>query len=88
MGIISSVSSRVYGTDDWFKKEVTERAPEGSKYMIVSFQTANSTRIKIWLDDLKIEESISGVEDVAQKPPYDLKPIDLNYVYPNSQSNL
>ena len=88
VGIISSVSSRVYGTDDWFKKEVTERAPEGSKYMIVSFQTANSTRIKIWLDDLKIEESISRVEDVTQKPPYDLKPIDLNYVYPNSQSNL
>lgn len=88
VGIISSVSSRIYGTDSWTRKEVIERAPEGSKYIVISFQTNNATRIKTWLNDISLEESVNEVENISSKSPYDIRVIDLNYVYPNSQSNL
>lgn len=88
VGMISSVSSRIYGTDDWIKKEVTERAPKGAKFMNISFQTHITTKTTIWLDDVLIKQSKTQVEDITTKPPYDIKPMDLNYVYPNSHGNL
>lgn len=88
VGIISSVSSRVYGTSDWIKKEVSERAPTGSKYMTTSFQTNNPVVTKIWLDDVSVEESTEEVKDITKDPPYNVEKIDLNYVYPNSHGNL
>lgn len=88
IGIISAVSARVWGTDEFVKKEITERAPKGAKYLTVSFQTQITTKTKIWLDDVSIKESKKIVDDLTAKPPYNIKPMDLNYVYPNSHGNL
>ena len=88
VGMIASVSSRVYGTSDWVKKSLIERAPKGSKYLTVSFQMYVTTRTKIWLDDVTIKQSKEVVEDITAKPPYKIRDIDLNYVYPNSHGNL
>jgi len=88
VGIVSSVSSRVYGTDEWMKKEIIERAPETAKFLTVSFQIQITTRTKIWLDDVSIKESVGKVLDITSQPPYDRRDIDLNYVYPNSHGNL
>lgn len=88
IGIISSLSARVYGTDDWIEKEITERAPKGSKFLTVSFQTFITTRTKIWLDDVSVYESNEVVDDITAKAPYDIQKIDLNYLYPNSHGNL
>ncbi|KKQ96662.1 MAG: hypothetical protein UT23_C0027G0011 [Candidatus Woesebacteria bacterium GW2011_GWA1_39_12] len=88
VGIISSVSSRVWGTDDWVKKQVMERAPDSAKYMTISLQVGSSGRTKVWADDVLVEESISEVEDPTVKSPYTHKPFDLNLLYFNSIGNL
>lgn len=88
VGTISSVSSRVYGTDEWVKKEIKERAPEGSRFMTVSFQVYQANRTKIWLDDVTIGESASEITDITSEPPYIKKNIDLNLLYPDSHGNL
>ncbi len=88
VGVISAISSRVYGTDDWVKKSVMERAPEGTKYMLVSFQTSDSNVGRLWLDDVSIEESLKPVDDITMKEPYTRKKIDLDLLYTNSHGNL
>lgn len=87
VGMISSVSSRVYGIADWSEKEVAERAPEGSKYLVISFQVGNSS-YKLWLDDVIVWESKESIKDVTSRLPYIKKVIDLNLLYPNSHGNL
>ncbi len=87
-GIISSVSSRVYGTDNWIKKEIFERAPENAKYLTVSFQVYSTSVTKILFDNISIKESFSPVENITKKEPYINKKIDLNFLYPNSHGNL
>ncbi len=88
VGIITSVSSRVYGTDDCVKKEVVERAPDSAKYLTVSFQVYHTLATKVWLDDVQISESVNRVDNIIAKAPYTNNKIDLNYLYPNSQGNL
>lgn len=88
LGIISSVSSRVYSTNDWVKKEITERAPDEAKYMTVSFQTYATAVTKIWADDFTILESIDSVEDITAKAPYTKDDVNDNYLFPNSHGNL
>lgn len=88
VGITSSVSSRVYGTTDWVKKEITDRAPNNAKYMTISFQSYASAVTKIWMDDINIFESVGPIEDITSKSPYTKDKIDLNYLYPNSHGNL
>jgi len=88
VGLISSVSSRAWGSDDWFKKQVIERAPGGAKYMVVSLQVGSSGRTKIWADDIVVEESDSEIVEITSQPPYLDKPIDLNLLYFNSIGNL
>jgi len=86
-GIIFSVSSRVYGTNEWVNKEIIERAPDNAKYLTVSFQVYDALT-KIWIDDVKVFESLNPVEDITGKPPYTKDIIDLNLLYPNSHGNL
>lgn len=88
VGIITSVSSRVYGTSDWIKKEVIERAPNNSEYLTVSFQVYHSLVTKMWLDDVQIDESVDKVDNIFAKTPYTNDEIDLNNLYPNSHGNL
>lgn len=88
VGLISAVSARVHSSNDWVKKELIERAPQGAKFLTVSFQTQVTTKLKIWLDDVVVQESKNVVDDITSKPPYDYHPIDLNYIYPNSHGNL
>lgn len=89
VGIVSSISSRLYGTGDWMQKEVVERAPDGAKYMTVSFQMSGSTTGKIWLDDVNVYVSDTRVDDITSKAPYDSsKKIDLDLLYTNSHANL
>lgn len=86
LGMEPSVSSRVYGTTDWIKKEIVARAPENAKFMTVSFSANHAN--KIWLDDITVEESKIEVLDIIAKPPYIKKDVDLNLLYPNSHGNL
>lgn len=88
IGMTSAVSSRVFGENDWVKKEIVDRAPEGSKYVVVSFQSSNPVVSKMWFDDVVVEQSVDPVEDITAKAPYTKDPIDLNYLYPNSHGNL
>ncbi|OGM55193.1 hypothetical protein A3F62_05500 [Candidatus Woesebacteria bacterium RIFCSPHIGHO2_12_FULL_44_11] len=88
VGVISSVSSRVWGSDDWIAKQVIERAPDSARFMTVSLQVGSSGRTKVWADDIVVEESVSEVEDPTLQPPYIKKPIDLNLLYFNSIGNL
>ncbi|MBI4157719.1 hypothetical protein HY502_02625 [Candidatus Woesebacteria bacterium] len=88
VGLISSVSSRVWGSDDWAIKEIVERAPEDANFMTVSFGVYETTRTAIWLDEVTVEESVERVEDITLKPPYIKREIDLNLLYPNSHGNL
>lgn len=88
IGIISSVSSRVYGTDEWVFKSIIERAPDNARYMVISLQSVDMVGSSIWLDDLKIEQSLEAIEDVSSNYPYIKEPIDLNLLYPNSHGNL
>lgn len=87
-GVTSSVSSRVYGTNDWVLKEVMDRAPDSAKYMTISFQMYANLVTTIWLDDVIVMESKDKVEDITAKSPYTKEFIDLNYLYPNSHGNL
>lgn len=88
LGITSSVSSRVYGTDDWVKKEVFDVAPANAHYLTVSFGMYNFVRGKVWFDDVNISESIDVVPQLNSEPVYIKKDIDLNLLYPNSHGNL
>lgn len=87
-GVVSSVSARVYGTNNWVKKEITERAPDEAKYMTVSFQAYATAVTKIWADDFTILESINNVEDITSFLPYTKNDVDENYLFPNSHGNL
>lgn len=87
-GMISGVSSRLYGTDDWIEKSIIERSPDDAKYLTVSLQVNYGNIGKIWLDDLVIKESLDKVEDITSVAPYTKDFIDLNYLYPNSHGNL
>ena len=88
IGENTSVSARIYGTEAWVKKEITERAPEGARFMTVSFQVNNTVISNIWIDDVAVYESSEPIEDITGKPPYIKKNIDLNILYPNSHGNL
>lgn len=85
--LISSISSRLYGTDGWIEKEILERAPEGAEVMLISLQ-AGGVNSKFWLDNVVVKESIEEVDDITSKPPYIKRDIDLNLLYPNSHGNL
>lgn len=87
-GMTSSVSSRVYGTTDWVKKEIIDRAPDNAKYLTVSFQSYATAVTKTWMDDLDVFESVGPVEDITSQLPYTNDIIDSNYLYPNSHGNL
>lgn len=87
-GMISSISSRVYGTDKWEEKEVFEVAPKDAKFMTISFGMYNFVRGKVWLDDVSIFESANEVRPLNSDPIYVKKEIDLNLLYPNSHGNL
>lgn len=88
VGMISSVSSRLYGSTDWTQKEVIERAPDGAKYMTISFQMSDDTISKICLDDVNVDISKGPVEDITAKFPYTRKKIDMDLLYTNSHANL
>ncbi len=88
IGKISSVSSRIYGTNSWVRKEMIERAPVGSHYMVISFQTDNPIRTKMWLDDVGVQQSEERIDDITAKEPYQYRQIDLNNLYPFSHGNL
>ncbi len=88
VGISSSVSARVYGSTDWVRKEVVDRAPDKAKYLVVSFSVYDRSKTKIWLKDVNIYESKDKVEDITNKPPYLKKDIDLNLLYVESHGNL
>lgn len=86
LGADATVSSRVFGTTDWVKKDIIARAPSGFNFMTISFSSNHAN--KIWLDDLTVEESKFEIEDITARPPYIKKDVDLNLLYPNSHGNL
>lgn len=86
LGLSSTVSSRVFGSADWMKREITVRAPDSAKFMTISFSANHAN--KIWLDDIIVEESKFEVGDITANPPYIKREVDLNLLYPNSHGNL
>ena len=88
VGLIASVSSRVYGTTEWVERQIVERAPQEARFMTVSFGIYQYNKTAVWLDDIVIEESLIPVDDITALPPYSKKHIDLNLLYPNSHGNL
>lgn len=85
LGIRTDVSSRVYDTDSWTMKKITDVAPKGAKFMTVSVSIGTG---RVWADDIVIEESIDEVTDPTTSPPYTKSLIDPSYIYPNSHGNL
>ncbi|MFC1624875.1 hypothetical protein ACFL15_00705, partial [Patescibacteria group bacterium] len=86
--IYSTVSSRLFGTNDWTKKEAIETAPDDAKYMKVSLQVFSNTSSSFWFDDVVIEESLEKLDDPRKKYPYIQDIIDFDLLYPNSHANL
>lgn len=88
LGMVSSISSRVFGTDDWILKEAVDRAPEGAKYLTVGLQFSESENNEVWLDDVVVKESVFKVDNITDSPPFIKKGIDLNLLYTYSHGNL
>jgi len=86
-GIISSVSSRLHSSSEWIKKEIVERAPNNSDFLIVSFEATCGTT-NILFDDVVVYESNEYFDDPTNNIPYVKKEIDLNLLYPYSHGNL
>lgn len=86
-GQLARISSRYWG-QGWQEREIIERAPDETKYMVISFQVYGQKLQNIWLDNIEIFQSTGLVEDLRNKAPYTKKEIDLNLIYPNSQGNL
>lgn len=84
--IVSSVSSRM---SEKGKKTVAvlERAPAGADSLVVSVQSSSPNSSFI-AREIVVLKSESMVEDIVSKEPYNIKPIDLNLLYPNSHGNL
>lgn len=87
VGDVNSVSSRVWGSGDWVERDVIERAPDDAKIMTVSLQIG-SRELKLWADDVKVEESTDVIQDPIANPPYNRKTIDPDLLYYNSIGNL
>lgn len=88
VGMTSSVSSRIYGKSSWTEKQIIDIAPKGAKFLTVSFQVSSASQTKMWIDDVLIFESYGEVTDITKEQPYNIRPIDLDIIYPFSQGNL
>lgn len=89
IGLQSSVSSRVYGDNNWVKKEITILAPDDANFLVVGFQISNvGLANKFWIDDVEVEESKDVVDDPTTKTPYAKDIIYPDLLYPNSHGNL
>ncbi|MDO8619162.1 MAG: phospholipid carrier-dependent glycosyltransferase [Candidatus Daviesbacteria bacterium] len=87
---ISSValSSRVYGTDEWVKKNITVIASKNAKFMTISLGI-NDYRTPIWFDDLTISQSEDVFDDPRTTAPYlNYYQIPQNVLFPVSHGNL
>ncbi len=86
-GLVAAVSSRVWGKEEWSRREIIEWAPQEANFLIVSLQ-ASGVNCEFWAKDIVIEESVPPVVDITSQPPYHKSEIDLNLLYPNSHGNL
>jgi len=87
IGMLNSVSSRVYGPNSWQQKELLERAPDNARYLVISFhQQSQLTSFEV--GKVLVEESKEKVENMTKFSPYIKNVIDLNLLYPNSIGNL
>ncbi len=83
----ASLSSRVYGTNEWVKKDITVVAPKNAKFMTVSFGV-NTHSTPIWFDDITIFESEDTYNDPRIAAPYlNYYQIPQNILFPVSHGN-
>lgn len=83
----ASLSSRVYGTNEWVKKNITVVAPKNAKFMTITFGV-NDHIIPIWFDDITISESEDTYNDPRTTAPYlNYYQIPENVLFPVSHGN-
>lgn len=90
LGMSVAVSARAPISNEWVMEEAQGKAPNGTKYMTISFQRVNLPRSVAlqdfisYLDDVEVFESESEVVEKFEKLPYINPTIPLEDLYPNS----
>lgn len=80
-----ALSSRVFNTSDWIKKEASAIAPAGANYVVLSFQRENlSSGMATWLDEAALFESETLPQETFPELPYIKPTIPKEVLYPNS----
>ena len=82
--LYSTVSSRLFGTSDWVKREILIVAPSGAKFMTVGMQISNYS--DFWLDSVLVYQSTNRVDDI-RLPNIDYRIPD-DILFPYSQGGL
>lgn len=78
-GIISAISSRYFGEAEWKELEVSEVAPQGSKFMTISFQLENYTTT-LQVEKVVIFEADANSDEVKTA---NTKEVEDTVIYPN-----
>ncbi len=84
--IYGSLSSRVFGSNDWVEKKISVVPPRDAKFMAVRAGTNGGTGL--WLDDVSVYFSNDPVTDPKTKPPYIDYHFDIDILFPYSQGGL
>lgn len=85
---VVALSSRVTGTNEWAKKEITVIAPPNAKFMTISLGI-NEYSTTTWFDDLTISQSEDLYGDPRATTPYlNYYQIPKNILFPVSHGNL
>jgi hypothetical protein len=85
LGMISSISERLSQKGTWLEVEMLERAPLGSRYLVISLQSDACKGETVYqVENIIVQNSLGPVEDVTTKPPYTKREVDLDIIYPNS----
>ena len=81
----SNVSSRVFGTNDWVKRELVIFPPQQANFITVGIQVNGYS--SFWLDDLKIFQSEDYIKD-SERGQYINYRIPEDILFPYSQGGL
>ena len=82
----ASLSSRMFGSDDWVEKKISVIPPKNTKFMTVSVGTNGGTGL--WADDISVYFSENQITDPKTKPPYIDYHFDIDILFPYSQGGL
>jgi hypothetical protein len=85
----TTFSSRVFGTSDWIKKQITIIPPQSAKFMTISLNVYSLNVTTFWFDDITVSESENSFDDPRTQAPYlNYYKIPQNILFPVSHGNL